>query len=80
MDMSFLPLRLLFVQLVEPYPFDDSPLRVSVRRKLIPRVVYKSQEEFKEAFARRNGNSLNLHSGQRDHHGCWFVATALSIE
>ena len=37
---------------VEPYPFDDSPLRVSVRGKLIPRIVYKSQGEFREAFAK----------------------------
>ncbi len=37
---------------VEPYPFDQSPLRVSVRAKLIPRIAYKSQEEFREAYAK----------------------------
>ena len=37
---------------VEPYPFDESPLQVSVRGKLIPRIAYKSQEEFREVFAK----------------------------
>ena len=37
---------------VEPYPFDESPLRISVRGKLIPRIVYKSQEEFRETYAK----------------------------
>lgn len=37
---------------VEPYPFDQSPLRVSVRAKLIPRFAYKSQEEFREVYAK----------------------------
>jgi Protein of unknown function (DUF3891) len=37
---------------VEPYPFDQSPLRVSVRGKLIPRIAYKSQEEFRETYAK----------------------------
>jgi len=37
---------------VEPYPFDQSPLRVSVRAKLIPRIAYKSQEEFREVYAK----------------------------
>ena len=37
---------------VEPYPFDGSPLRVSVRGKLIPRTQYKSQEEFRETYGK----------------------------
>ena len=37
---------------VEPYPFDQSPLRVGVRAKLIPRIAYKSQEEFREVYAK----------------------------
>ena len=37
---------------VEPYPFDQSPLRVSVRAKLIPHIAYKSQEEFREVYAK----------------------------
>jgi len=37
---------------VEPYPFDESPLRVSVRGKLIPRVHYKSQDEFRETYGK----------------------------
>ena len=37
---------------VEPYPFDESPLQVSVRGKLIPRIAYKLQEEFREVFAK----------------------------
>ena len=38
--------------MVDPYPFDQSPLRVSVRGKLIPRIAYKSQEEFREVYAK----------------------------
>ena len=38
--------------MVEPYPFDQSPLQVSVRAKLIPRIAYKSQEEFREVYAK----------------------------
>lgn len=38
--------------IVEPYPFNESPLRVSVRGKLIPRIAYKSQEEFREIYAK----------------------------
>jgi hypothetical protein len=37
---------------VEPYPFDESPLRVSVRGKLIPRTQYKSQEGFRETYGK----------------------------
>lgn len=36
--------------IVEPYPFDQSPLKVSVRGKMIPHRVYKSQEEFREIY------------------------------
>lgn len=38
--------------IVEPYPFDQSPLRISVRGKLIPHVAYKSQEEFREVYVK----------------------------
>ena len=37
---------------VDPYPFDESPLRVSVRGKLIPKMKYGSQEEFREIYAK----------------------------
>jgi uncharacterized protein DUF3891 len=47
-------LRILDRQSVvlDPYPFDVSPLRVSVRGKLIPKIKYNSQEEFREAFGK----------------------------
>lgn len=35
---------------VDPYPFDLSPLKVGVRGRIIPRKAYKSQEEFTEVF------------------------------
>jgi Protein of unknown function (DUF3891) len=38
--------------LVEPYPFDQSPLRVNVRGKLIPCVAYRCQEEFRETYVK----------------------------
>ena len=38
--------------IVEPYPFDESPLRVTVRGKLIPKINYKSQEEFRETYGK----------------------------
>ena len=38
--------------IVDPYPFDQSPLRVSVRGKLIPKINYKSQEEFREIYGK----------------------------
>jgi hypothetical protein len=38
--------------IVDPYPFDQSPLRVSVRGKLIPKIKYKSQEEFREIYGK----------------------------
>ena len=37
---------------VDPYPFDVSPLRVSVRGKLIPKIKYNSQEDFREEFGK----------------------------
>jgi len=37
---------------VDPYPFDESPLRVSVRGKLIPKIKYQSQEEFREVYGK----------------------------
>jgi hypothetical protein len=38
---------------VEPFPFDESPLRVSVRGRIIPRRPYKSQEEFRDIYRRQ---------------------------
>ncbi|HTN73073.1 MAG TPA: DUF3891 family protein [Methylomirabilota bacterium] len=37
---------------VDPYPFDQSPLRVSARGKLIPKIRYKSQEQFREVYGK----------------------------
>ena len=37
---------------VDPYPFEESPLPVSVRGKLIPKIKYKSQEEFREIYGK----------------------------
>jgi hypothetical protein len=37
---------------IDPYPFDSSPLRVSVRGKLIPKRKYSSQEEFREIYGK----------------------------
>ena len=45
---------------VEPYPFDQSPLQVSVRAKLIPRIAYKSQEEFREVYAKAQREQLEF--------------------
>jgi len=36
----------------DPYPFDESPLRVRVRGRLIPRIAYKNQEEFRETYGK----------------------------
>jgi hypothetical protein len=38
--------------IAEPYPFDVSPLRVGVRGRLIPRITYRSQEEFRETYVK----------------------------
>jgi len=38
--------------IAEPYPFDESPLRVAVSGRLIPRIAYKSQEEFREVYSK----------------------------
>jgi hypothetical protein len=35
---------------IDPYPFDQSPLRVGVRGRIIPRVTYKSQNAFREVY------------------------------
>jgi hypothetical protein len=35
---------------VDPYPFNQSPLRVGVRGRLIPRVAYKDQNAFREVY------------------------------
>jgi len=37
---------------IDPYPFDSSPLRISVRGKLIPKCKYSSQEEFREIYGK----------------------------
>jgi hypothetical protein len=37
---------------VEPFPFDESPLKVSVRGRIVPRRAYKSQEEFRDVYRR----------------------------
>ena len=37
---------------IDPYPFDSSPLRVSVRGKLIQKRKYRSQEEFREIYGK----------------------------
>ena len=52
---------------VEPYPFDQSPLRVSVRAKLIPRIAYKSQEAFRETYAKAQREQFEFTLMQRDH-------------
>lgn len=52
---------------VEPYPFDQSPLRVSVRAKLIPRIAYKSQEEFRETYAKAQREQFEFTLMKRDH-------------
>ena len=36
----------------DPYPFDQSPLKVGVRGRLIPRVAYKNQDEFREVYGK----------------------------
>lgn len=36
---------------VDPYPFDESPLKVAVRGRLIPRKAYKTQEEFRAVYS-----------------------------
>ena len=37
---------------IDPYPFESSPLRVSVRGKLIQKRKYRSQEEFREIYGK----------------------------
>ncbi len=43
---------------VSPYPFDQPPLKVSVRGRIIPRKAYNSQGEFREAYARAQRQSF----------------------
>jgi len=38
---------------VEPFPFDQSELKVSVRGRIIPRRPYRSQEEFRDVYRRQ---------------------------
>ncbi len=45
---------------VDPYPFDESPLKVNVRGRLIPRKAYKSQEEFREVYAKTPRGSFEF--------------------
>ena len=39
--------------MIDPYPFDESPLKVAVRGRVVPRKPYKSQEEFREIYSRQ---------------------------
>lgn len=36
--------------LADPYPFDESPLKLGVMGRLIPRRAYRSQEDFRETY------------------------------
>jgi hypothetical protein len=38
---------------VEPFPFDESELKVSVRGRIVPRRAYRSQEEFRDVYRRQ---------------------------
>jgi hypothetical protein len=38
---------------VEPFPFDEAPLKISVRGRIVPRRAYRSQEEFRDVYRRR---------------------------
>ena len=49
--------------IAEPYPFDESPLRVGVRGRLIPRIAYKSQEEFREVYSKAPREVLRVYLG-----------------
>ena len=46
--------------IVQPYPFDTSPLRVSVRGKLIPKTKYSSQETFREQYGKAQQQELQF--------------------
>jgi hypothetical protein len=39
--------------MVDPYPFDQAPLKVAVRGRVVPRRPYKSQEEFRDVYSRQ---------------------------
>ena len=38
---------------VDPYPFDESPLKVTVRGRRLPRRPYRTQEEFRDVYRRQ---------------------------
>jgi hypothetical protein len=38
---------------VDPFPFDESELKVSVRGRIVPRLRYQSQEEFRDVYRRQ---------------------------
>ena len=44
--------------MVDPYPFDQAPLQVAVRGRVVPRRPYKSQEEFRELYSRQPRESF----------------------
>jgi hypothetical protein len=44
--------------MVDPYPFDQSPLKVAVRGRIVPRTAYKSQEEFRDVYRRQPRESF----------------------
>jgi hypothetical protein len=39
--------------MVDPYPFDQAPLKVTVRGRVVPRRPYKTQEEFRDVYRRQ---------------------------
>ena len=39
--------------MIDLCPFDESPLKVAVRGRVMPRKPYKSQEEFREIYSRQ---------------------------
>jgi hypothetical protein len=43
---------------VDPYPFDQAPLKVAVRGRLVPRRAYKTQEEFRDVYRRQPRESF----------------------
>ncbi|MGH7815844.1 MAG: hypothetical protein ACREOR_00485, partial [Candidatus Binatia bacterium] len=38
---------------VDPYPFDESPLKVTVRGRKILRQPFRTQEEFRDVYRRQ---------------------------
>jgi Protein of unknown function (DUF3891) len=51
-ELSLTPVGKTKLQ-VEPFPFDESNLKVSVRGRIIPRRPYRSQEEFQDVYRRQ---------------------------